>query len=191
MAVINYVYYRGGMFGDLIFSMVNNGVHLPSWVQTHLKSGKPVSDQFKNFVLSLPLTTLTGCSSYPVQWSLNNYEVICSSDEISKWAVIRFTKLYPNLQLTGILEQFYPEKLTASIQKLSFEKQRDLLVRKYQTTNPSSKIKTDNLLDVSCIFDKEQFISMLAKHFTFDHTLADLQYTFWRQREDLLSKAIL
>jgi hypothetical protein len=191
MAVINYVYYRGGMFGDLIFSMVNNGIHLPSWVQTHLKSDEPISDQFKNFVLSLPLTTLTGCSSHPVQWSLNNYEVICSSDEISKWAVIRFTKLYPNLQLTGILEKFYPEKLAASIQKLSFEKQRDLLVRKYQTTNPSSKIKTDNLLDVSCIFDKEQFISMLAKHFTFDHTLADLQYTFWRQREDLLSKAIL
>ena len=191
MAVVNYVYYRGGLFGDLIFSIVNNGVHLPNWLQSHLKSGDTISDQFKNFVLLLPLTTLTGCSNQPLQWSLNNYEVVCSSDKISTWGVIRFTELHPKTQLAELLKQYYPEQLTESIQKLSFEKQRDLLIRKYQTTDPSSNIETNNLLDVSCIFDKEQFISMLAKHFTFDHKLADLQYTFWRQQEDLLNKAIM
>jgi hypothetical protein len=191
MTVINYVYYRGGLFGDLIFSIVNNGVHLPAWLQSHLKSGNTISEQFKNFVLSLPLTTLTGCSNQPLQWSLNNYEVVCSSDKISMWGVNRFIRLYPETQLSAILKQYYPEQLTAAIQKLSFEEQRDFLIKKYQTIDPLSKIKTDNLLDVSCIFDKEQFISMLAKHFTFDHALADLQYTFWRQREDLLSKAIV
>jgi hypothetical protein len=191
MPVTNYVYYRGGLFGDLIFAIVNNGVHVPEWIQVHLKSGKPISDQFKNFVLSLPLTTLTGCSAHPLDWCLNNYEVVCSNDKISEWGVIRFTKLYPEQQLIKILEKYYPDQLATSIQQLPFEKQRDLLIKKYQTTSPLRKIEANNLLDVSCIFDKKQFISMLADHFTFDHTLADLQYTFWRQREDLLSKAII
>jgi hypothetical protein len=105
------------------------------------------------------------------------------------WGVNRFIRLYPETQISEILKQYYPEQLTASIQKLSFEKQRDFLIKKYQTIDPL--IKTDNLLDVSCIFDKQQFISMLAEHFTFDHALADLQYTFWRQREDLLCKAVV
>lgn len=191
MNVTNYVYYRGGLFGDLIFSIVNNGVHIPEWLQAHLKSGTPISDQFKNFVLSLPLTTLTGCSNQPLEWSLNNYEVVCSSDKISEWGVIRFTKFYPEQPLTEILEKYYPEQLARSMQTLSVEKQRDLLIKKYQTVAPLEKINANNLLDVSCIFDKKQFISMLADHFTFDHTLADLQYTFWRQREDLLNKAIV
>jgi hypothetical protein len=189
--VKNYVYYRGGLFGDLIFAIVNNGVHVPDWIQTHLKSGTPISDQFKNFVLSLPLTTLTGCSNHPLEWSLNNYEVVCSSDKISEWGVIRFTKFYPEQQLTEILEKYYPEQLAKSMKTLPVEKQRDLLIRKYQTVAPLEKINANNLLDVSCIFDKTQFISMLADHFTFDHALADLQYTFWRQREDSLNKAIV
>ena len=32
MPVTNYVYYRGGLFGDLIFAIVNNGVHVPEWM---------------------------------------------------------------------------------------------------------------------------------------------------------------
>lgn len=186
--VLNYVYYRGGLFGDLIFSIVNNGVHLPDWIQIHLKSGEPITDQFKNFVLKLPLTTLTGCSYRPLDWSLNNYEVVCSSDKISEWGVIRFTKLYPDNQLIEILKNYYSDQLADSLQKLSFEKRQELLVKKYQTIGPSEKISKDNLLDVSCILNKAQFISMLAEHFVFDHALANAQYDFWLQREDSLLK---
>jgi hypothetical protein len=191
MTVFNYVYYRGGLFGDLIFSIINNGVHLPEWIQCHLKSSLTSPAQFKHFVLSLPLSTLTGCASEPLDWGLSNYEVVCTDKKINEWAVVRFTRLYPTNQLTEILKDYYPDQLTDSITKLTYEKRKELLVKKYQTVQYSEKVSKQNLLDVSCIFDKEKFISMLSNHFVFDHALADLQYNFWYQREESLMKQSL
>lgn len=178
--VKNYVYYRGGMFGDLVFSIVNNGVHLPAWTQTHLKSGNNISTKFKNFITSIPLTTLTGCSNIPLGWGLTNYELISTDPEISKWAALRFIKMYPENDIKQTLSKYYTNSLTDKIENLTNQECQKYLIKKYQTVKPIMK----NQIDVKYIFNKNNFLKTLSDYFIFDNSLASLQYDFWWEREE-------
>ena len=178
--VKNYVYYRGGMFGDLVFSIVNNGVHLPLWIQTHLKFDNNISSKFKNFITNMPLTTLTGCSSIPLNWGLTNYELISTDPEISKWAALRFIKMYPRLDIKQILSKYYTNSLRDKIKNLTDQECQEYLIKKYQTVGPI----VENQIDVKDIFNKDNFLKTLSDYFIFDNSLASLQYDFWREREE-------
>ena len=183
--VKNYIYYRGGMFGHLIFSIVNNGVHLPDWIQTKFKSPEPLENDFQHFMTSLDLTTLTGCHSDPLLWGLENYQVICSDPDVCIWTVKRFFGMYPKLNRHDLLKYYYDPAMHAEIDRRGDIELQHMLAKKYQSIQHSVLVTGDHCLDVSCIFDQQALIRMLAEHFDFDHALAARQYHYWWQREQV------
>lgn len=179
-----YVYYKGGQYGDLVFSIVNNGVHLPQWVQAKLKNNNSKYDKdFKNFVNCLPLKVITGCASFPLEWQAKNYELICTDQDICAFTVTRLQKLNHNVNLHEVLKSYYQSDMSSYIDSLSNEQAKRLLIKKYQTCVPNPIIKSSNLIDLSDIYNKKKFINELASFFDFDIELAQLQYDQWYERE--------
>lgn len=181
--VKNYIYYAGGMFGDLLFAIVNNGVHLPDWIQNKLKNLDPLDQDFRKFMCSLNLHTLTGCHSDPLSWNLENYVVVCSDNKICAWTVTRFFGMYPKLSKRALLKCYYDNSIHDEIDRLTDQQLQQILVKKYQSIQHSTMVSDRNTLDVSCIFDRDALISVLDKHFEFDGNLARQQYAYWWQRE--------
>ena len=181
----SYVYYKGGQYGDLVFSLINNGVHLPNWVQAKLKNNHSRNDtNFKYFVNRLPVNVITGCASYPLDWGAENYELICTDQDICAFTVSRLLELNPNLDLKQVLKSYYQEeKMSMYIDTLSFEHVKHLVIKKYQAGVANPKIKSSNLINVDQIYNKEKFINLLASYFEFDMELALLQYDQWYERE--------
>ena len=180
----SYIYYQGGQYGDLVFSIINNGVHLPAWVQAKLKTNDSAfDDNFKDFVLRIPLDTITGCASFPLNWGFNNYQLICTDNDICAFGVTRLLKLNANVDLKQVLKSYYDISFTSYIDSLPEHKIQQLLIKKYQTYMPNPSVPTSNLINLNCIYDKKQFINELAKFFDFDIELAELQYDQWYERE--------
>jgi hypothetical protein len=186
----SYIYYKGGQYGDLVFSLINNGVHLPNWVQVKLKNNTSSDDTtFKYFVNQLPLKVITGCASYPLDWEVEKYELVCTDLDISAFTVSRLLELNPNLNLKEVLKSYYQVEMHAYIDTMAPEQVKQLTIKKYQTGVTHPKIKTSNLISVDQIYNKEKFIDMLASYFEFDIKLAKLQYDQWYERElPLLNK---
>lgn len=181
----SYIYYKGGQYGDLVFSLINNGVHLPNWVQAKLKNNRSRNDtNFKYFVNRLPLNVITGCACYPLDWGVENYELICTDQDISAFTVSRLIELNPNLDLKEVLKSYYQEeKMSKYIDSLPLEHVKQLVIKKYQAGVANPKIKHSNLITVDQIYNKEKFIDLLATYFEFDMELAVLQYDQWYERE--------
>lgn len=179
-----YIIYKGGQYGDLVFSIVNGGVHLPYWIQSKLKSNNAASDiLFKNFINRLPTEIITGCAQYPLGWGVNNYELVCLDDSINAFSVIRLLKLNANVNLKSVLKEYYANDVRDFIDNLTEEHAKELLIKKYQIQLVNSNVPATNLIDISCIYDKTKFINKLSEYFTFDRDLAGLQYDQWYERE--------
>ena len=182
-----YVYYKGGQYGDLVFSLVNNGVHLPNWVQMKLKNNNSSDDKnFKTFVDHLPLKIITGCASFPLEWGAKNYELVCTDQDICAFTVTRLLKLNYNVDLREVLKSYYQSEMSNYIDTLSQEQAEQLMIKKYQTCVPNPAIESSNLINLNSIYNKEKFIDELASFFDFDIKLAHLQYDQWYERELLL-----
>lgn len=179
-----YIIYKGGQYGDLVFSIVNNGVHLPAWVQHKLKNNDAIDDmKFKIFIDRLPTEIITGCAAYPLEWGSNNYELVCRDNLINTFSVTRLMKLNANVDLKNVLKGYYDNNISDFIDKLTEEHAKELLIKKYQANIQNSKISAANCIDISCIYDKMKFINKLSEFFTFDRDLAELQYDQWYERE--------
>jgi hypothetical protein len=181
--VKNYIYYRGGMFGDLVFSIVNNGVHLPAWIQTKLKSPDPLTTDFSKFIQSLNLHTVTGCHADPLHWGLTNYQIVCTDSKICQWIVTRFFGMYPKLDKASVLKHYYDVGMHSEIDRRSTEEIQKMLLKKYQSVSHSVLVPDHHCLDISCIFDCTALLQMLSHYFEFDHELARRQYHYWHERE--------
>jgi hypothetical protein len=180
----SYIIYKGGQYGDLVFSIVNNGVHLPSWVQHKLKNNDAVDDlKFKSFIDRLPIETITGCAYYPLDWGVNNYELVFTDKSINAFSVTRLMKLNTDVNLKNVLKSYYDDNVKGFVDKLTEEHATELLIKKYQTYIVNPKIPTANLIDINCIYDKIKFINKLSEYFNFDTDLAELQYDQWYERE--------
>ena len=179
-----YIIYKGGQYGDLVFSIVNNGVHLPAWVQNKLKNNDAVNDlKFKSFVDRLPIKIITGCACYPLDWGVDNYELVCTDRSINAFSVTRLIKLNANVNLKQVLKDYYTNDVNGFIDNLTEEQVTELLVKKYQTYIVNSKVTESNLIDINCVYDKIKFINKLSQYFDFDTDLAELQYDQWYERE--------
>ena len=179
-----YIYYKGGQYGDLVFSLLNNGVHLPAWVQAKLKNNTSHTDTtFRHFVDQLPLTVITGCASFPLDWGLENYELVCTDKDICAFTVSRLLKLNHDVDLQQVLESYYQPEMHEYISALTPEQVEQLLIKKYQDSVINTKIKSSNLINLNLIYQKEKFINELASFFEFDIKLARLQYDQWYERE--------
>jgi len=179
-----YIIYKGGQYGDLIFSIINNGIHLPPWVQHKLKNNDAINDvEFKSFIDQLPTEIITGCASYPLEWGGNNYELVCMDNLINAFSVTRLMKLNTDVDLKSVLKEYYDNDIRDFIDNLTEEHAKELLIKKYQTHIVNSKVPATNLIDISCIYDKMKFINKLSEYFTFDRELAELQYDQWYERE--------
>ena len=180
----SYIIYKGGQFGDLVFSILNNGVHLPAWVQHKLKNDEVVNDKnFKNFIYQLPTKIITGCVSYPLDWGATNYELVCTDNALSAFSVTRLVRLNANVDLKNIIKSYYTDKVKEFANNLTEEQILDLLIKKYQTHIINPKVSDSNIIDINCIYDKEKFINSLARRFEFNVALARLQYDQWYERE--------
>jgi hypothetical protein len=179
----SYIIYKGGQYGDLVFSIVNNGVHLPAWIQSKLKNNDAVNDvKFKSFVERLPTEIITGCAFYPLDWGADNYELVCTDRLINAFSVTRLMKLN-NVNLKHVLKSYYTEDVNGFIDNLTEEYATELLIKKYQTYIVNSKVPESNLIDINCMYDKIKFINKLSEYFKFDTDLAELQYDQWYERE--------
>jgi len=179
-----YIIYKGGQYGDLVFSIVNNGVHLPAWVQNKLKNNDAIDDvKFKSFINQLPTEIITGCASYPLGWGGINYELVCMDDSINAFSVTRLMKLNPGVNLKNVLKAYYNNDIRGFVDNLTEEHAKELLIKKYQTHIMNSKVPTTNLIDISCIYNKIKFINKLSEYFSFDTDLAEQQYDQWYERE--------
>lgn len=179
-----YIIYKGGQYGDLVFSIVNNGVHLPAWVQHKLKNNDAIDDvKFKSFIDRLPTKIITGCASYPLDWGVENYELICTDKAINAFSITRLMELNTNVDLKSVLKSYYNEDIKDSINNISEEHATELLIKKYQRHIMSSKVPESNRIDINCVYDKMKFINKLSEYFTFDMDLAELQYDQWYDRE--------
>jgi hypothetical protein len=180
----SYIIYKGGQYGDLVFSIVNNGVHLPSWVQHKLKNNNAANDlKFKSFIGRLPTEIITGHASYPLDWGVDNYELVCTDRSINAFSVTRLVELNDNVDLKSVLKFYYTDKLSNSIDNLSHDQTIEFLIKKYQTRIKNPKIPNGNEINIDCIYDKVKFIDRLSEYFSFDIEIAELQYDQWYERE--------
>ena len=183
----SYIIYKGGQYGDLVFSILNNGVHLPAWIQSKLKNNNANNDvKFKNFINQLSTEIITGCAAYPLDWGVNNYELVCTDRSINAFSVTRLMKLNDNVVLKEVLKSYYDDTIKDSIDNLTEEYATELLIKKYQTYIVNSKVPEANLIDINCIYNKRKFINKLSEYFNFNVELAGLQYDQWYERELLL-----
>lgn len=179
-----YIYYKGGQYGDLVFSLINNGVHLPNWVQAKLKNNTSCNDiNFKHFVNQLPVKVITGCAAFPLEWGVENYELVCTDQDICAFTVDRLLELNHNVDLKEVLKSYYQEEMSTYIDTLSLVQVKQLMIKKYQDSVTNPKIKSSNLITLNQIYNKEKFIDSLASYFEFDIELARLQYDQWYERE--------
>lgn len=183
----SYIIHKGGQYGDLVFSIVNNGVHLPLWIQSKLKNNAAKNDnKFRSFIDKVYPKIITGCASYPLDWGYNNYELICTDQYINDFSVTRLLVLNNDADLNSILKSYYNENVRSFIDDISQDQMRELLVKKYQAPIVNLKVPQSNLINIDCIYDKVKFINRLTEYFTFDIELAGLQYDQWYERESLL-----
>ena len=171
------------MFGDLLFAIVNNGVHVPDWIQRKLKGSASLDSDFRQFMMSLNLTSLSGCSSEPLQWKLTNYQIVCDSPDICEYAVRRFFGIYPDLDKSALVKSYFDINMHDKIDRCDISELEMILARKYRTVQISPLVSSEHCLDIGCIFDRQSLLKMLEQHFDFDHDLACQQYFYWWQRE--------
>jgi hypothetical protein len=182
--VKNFIHFYGGSFGDVVTTIVNNGVVCikHDWLR----------DNEENTVIdlmlldSLGLQTICGHNKQILDLGLNNYTITIDDPKILNIVTDRLfiiNKHTPQ-QRYDILKQYFDKKLWATLGDLSLQDQIKILKRKYASqykqTLPATKI------DCSCVFDIERLLSTLDKHFTFDHNIAHTVWNKWYSKQEQL-----
>ena len=172
----NYIYFKGGSFGDLLGLLVNNGQTIPKLDQTRLKTFDLKLDSLPNY----DVDTIVGHNISVLNLGLVNYQIVISDPTIRNMAANRFAKANELTDISNVLVQYYPKKLYDTIKSLSLEKQTELLEKNYKVD-----IKIDAIqLDLSCILDMDNLILLLKQHFDFDQDEAKKIYKKWYIKQE-------
>mgnify|MGYP005686400717 CR=1 FL=1 len=176
----NYIYFKGGSWGDITGLIVNNNAQIDKNIQKILKTTDSNID--KNLLDKLDIYTLVGHSLNVLDYGYVNYQIIITDEKIKNIASNRFAKTNNLNDITNILKHYYPKKLQKQIERISLKKQISLLSRKYEYDKKIDAIP----LDISCIFNKEEYIDMLSAKFSFDKTIASNTYDVWYSKQVFL-----
>ena len=176
--MINYIYFKGGSFGDLIGLLVNNGATLENEDQKNLKTS--AEELQINSLPDYPIDTIVGHNSSVLNLGLNNYQIIINDPKIRDLAARRFANANKLKDISKELGHYYPRQLHKNIENLPLSKQIDLLAKKYEYDNEYDTIK----LDLSCVLDYDKLIDLLSGHFDFDHDIAKNLYSKWYKKEE-------
>lgn len=177
----NYIYFKGGSWGDITGLIVNNNVRIDRSVLRLLKCQitreTPVAPEIDKSILdSLPVETLVGHNLNILKYGYKNFKIVISDERIRKIASERFASASNMNDISHVVAQYYPQKLYDTIAKLPLNKQISLLSKKYER-----QVDMDATpLDLSCIFDKQKYLDMLSNHFNFDNKVASKTYDDWR-----------
>ena len=172
----NYIYFKGGSFGDLVGLIVNNGQTIPELDQKRLKTFDLKLDSLPNYNVD----TIVGMNISVLSLGLVNYQIVISNPAIRNMAAKRFAKANNMTDISNVLVQYYPKKLYDAIKSLSIEKQTELLEKNYK-----ADIKIDAIqLDLSCILDMDKLIILLKQHFDFDSDQAKKIYKEWYIKQE-------
>tara|TARA_Y100001972_G_C7646171_1_gene324774 strand:+ start:1023 stop:1595 length:573 start_codon:yes stop_codon:yes gene_type:complete len=177
--VKNYIYFKGGSWGDIVTRIVNNGGY-PNHADEIL-----LKDRWHQFDLkklnSIGLETLGGHNLSALDLHLNNFQITIKDPSIQKIAADRF-QVVNNLnidQIFKVVKQYYPKKLENTIRQMDMKNQLELLGKKYKFDRQINATP----IDLSNIFDRESLLTLLQSHFTFDHTVAKQLYDDWYSKQ--------
>lgn len=177
--VKNYIYFKGGSWGDIVTQIINNGAQPTKADITLLKNRW---HQFDVKQLDcMGLETLGGHNLSILDLNLNNFQIIITDPSIQKIAADRLS-VVNNLstdQIFQIVRQYYPKKLEDSIRQMNTETQLKLLRKKYSADR---KINATPL-DLSNIFDRDSLLKLLQSHFTFNHVIAKQLWNEWYSKQ--------
>ena len=174
----NYIYFKGGSFGDLVGLLVNNGNSIPKSEQKKLKTSNLKIKSLPNY----DIDTIVGHNTSVCDLGLVNYKIVISDPIIMNLAAKRFAKVNKLKDISNVLAYYYPRKLHYTIKSLPLEKQLDLLKKKYN----EDIIKIDAIpLDLSCVLDMDKLISLLKQYFVFDQNKAKYIYQEWYNKQRL------
>lgn len=177
--VKNYIYFKGGSWGDIVTQIINNGAR-PS--NTDVKLLKNSQLQFDmEYLDSLGLQTLCGHNLSILDLNLNNFQIVLSDPDIQNLASARFCSVnnMDNNAMYKVLIHYYPKILWKTIKNLDIQDQTKLLQRKYQL---DQKIEAKKL-DLSCIFDRDALLKLLEENFIFDHTIGKQLWQDWYSKQ--------
>ena len=172
----NYIYFKGGSWGDIAGRIVNNGNTIGDDIQAKLKLHHKFS---KNEVQDLPVATIVGHSLLALSFGYNNYQVVINDPKLRELASRRFASVNNMNSISESLRAYYPDNLYKTIHNLPLEKQIDLLAKKYKYDVTIDAVP----LDFSCVFDREKFINLLSKHFYFNKQKAIYTWNIWYHKQ--------
>ena len=172
----NYIYYKGGSFGDLVGLIVNNGKTIPKLDQKKLK----ISNLKIRSLPSYDIDTIVGHNISVLNLGLVNYQIVLYDNTIRDIAAKRFANVNQRRDISDVLIHYYPKKLHNTIKSSSLTKQIELLRRSYEYDVEIDAIT----LDLSCVFDKNKLIKLLKQHFEFDEDKAKEIYQKWYSKQE-------
>jgi hypothetical protein len=176
----NYIYFKGGSWGDITGLIVNNNVQIDKDIQNNLKKTK--SNIGKNLFDKLDVHTLVGHALNVLDYGYTNYQIIITDAKIKNIASNRFATVNNLNDISSVLKDYYPITLHKEIESLPLKKQISLLSRKYEYDKKIDAIP----IDISCIFQKQKYIDMLSAKFSFDKKIAYVTYDNWYAKQTFL-----
>lgn len=176
----NYIYFKGGSWGDITGLIVNNNVQIDKNIQKNLKQTSSNIDM--NLLDKLNVDTLVGHALNVLDYGYTNYQIIITDEKIRNIASNRFADANEMDDISSVLKHYYPIKLHKEIESLPLKKQISLLSRKYEYDKNINAIP----IDLSCIFKKGKYIDMLSAKFNFDKTIACKTYDNWHAKQTFL-----
>jgi hypothetical protein len=172
----NYIYFRGGSFGDITGKIVNNGKVLDKRLQTVIKSNLKIDPKF---IERCNIETIVGHNKAILNYGLKNFQIIIPDERVRSIAARRFAEVNEIYNLAMTLIRYYPKEMHKTIRSLPLDKQISLLEKHYNidiVDVPTIK------LDFSCILDKDKFLDLLGEHFEFDRSIASEIWDEWYQK---------
>ena len=176
----NYIYFKGGSWGDITGAIVNNNTYIDHELQKLLKKSSRIID--KKLLSNLDIETLVGHNRSVLNHGYKNFTIIITDKKIRDIAAQRFADTNYFSEISDVLGYYYPKELLDKIKELPLSKQVELLTKKYDIDTDIDATE----IDLSCSFDKEKYIGMLFKIFTFDKKLASKTYDTWYQKQTYL-----
>ena len=179
--VKNYIFFYGGSFGDLVTTIVNNGkiCEKHDWLREN-KEKITIDSKLLN---STGLETICGHNKKILDLGLKNFLITLEDTEILDIAADRLFIInnHNAQQRFDILKQYFPMPLWSAIHNLNLEAQIKIIKKKYKNQYNDDVDATP--IDCSCIFNREQLLNTLDKHFEFDHDVARSLWNNWFQKQ--------
>lgn len=177
--VKNYIYFKGGSWGDIVTQIINNGAQ-PTKADIKLLKNRWHQFDIKHLD-SIGLETICGHNLSILDLNLNNFQIIITDPLMQQIAANRFAvvnNLTPD-ETFEVLIQYYPKKLEKTIRQMNTKNQLKLLRKKYSYDR---KINAKTI-DLSNIFDRDSLLNLLQSHFTFDHAIAKQLWNDWYSKQ--------